>query len=273
MASTAGTPRARELGAKLRRHRNAAGLTTAQVGAGVGRGHSYVSRWENGKLVPSPEDTASVLTVCGVNGAERDRLLKLAREAADPDWLAPGVDQQLAALSEYERSARQIIAAEPMLIPGLCQTFDYATATVAAFGAARAEAEQQAMTRLGRQHILTDPTSKRFEAFIGEYALRYSTCPREAMSGQLHRLIELGQRANVTIRVVRLDTPLVEMTHGSWTLMSFEDTTPVVYLEHLGSTAAITDRRTVTRCEVAADSLREKAMSPAETAELIADLV
>ncbi|MBQ0926611.1 helix-turn-helix domain-containing protein [Saccharopolyspora endophytica] len=273
MANTADSPRARALGAELRRHRRAADMTTTQVGEGIGKAHSYVSRVENGKQVPTEADLASLLFVLRVNGDEREQLLELGKAASDPDWLAPGVDRQLAALTEYERTAKRIIAVEPLLVPGLLQTFDYARETVAAFGSSGAEAEQSAMTRLGRQHVLTDEPPTTLDAFIGDFALRNSMCAPEVMRDQLHRLLDRGQRPNITIRVVPMAQPPAEVIRGSWTLMTFEDTRPVVYIEPFGSTAAITDRRTVTRCEAAVDALHEKAMSPAASAELIADLV
>ena len=272
MANTADSPRARALGAELRRHRRAASMTTTQVGEGVSKGHSYVSRVENGKQVPSEADLASLLFVLGVNGTEREQLLELGKAASDPDWLAPGVDRQLAALTEYERTATRIIAVEPLLVPGLLQTFDYARQTVAAFGPSRAEAEQQAMTRLGRQHVLTGEPPTVLDAFIGDFALHHSMCSSDVMRDQMHRLVEIGQRPNITVRVVPMARPPAEVIRGSWTLMTFEVERPVVYLEHFGSTAAITDRRTVTRCEAAAESLLDKAMSPDESAQLLADL-
>ncbi|MDV6014075.1 helix-turn-helix transcriptional regulator [Haloechinothrix sp. LS1_15] len=273
MASTADTPRARQLGAELRQARTEAGLTTTQLGKQLGRSHTHVSRWENGKLAPSAEDTAAVLGILGVTGEERDRLLDLARAAADPNWVAPGVDKQLAALREYERTASMIIDVEPMLIPGLMQTPAYARQIITEFGATSGEADHRSMVRLGRQHVLTDDPPVTFHAIIGEYALRYQPCTDDVMVGQLRHLAKLAQADNVTVQVLPIGVSHAAAMTGPWVWISFtDDSKPVVHLEHYCSSATITDERTVERYKIAADTLCEAAMSPSESIELIATI-
>ncbi|MEU6270795.1 Scr1 family TA system antitoxin-like transcriptional regulator [Saccharopolyspora shandongensis] len=84
--------------------------------------------------------------------------------------MAPGIDKQLAALTEYERTAQTIINIEPLMIPGLLQTYDYARHIMVAYGQTRGEAEQRAALRIGRQHVLTDTSPKQLVAIVGEYA-------------------------------------------------------------------------------------------------------
>ncbi|MER7011409.1 helix-turn-helix domain-containing protein [Saccharopolyspora sp. NPDC000359] len=50
------------MGAELRQKRKEAGLSTHKLGSLLGRSHTHVSRWENGKLTPSEADTSAVLT-------------------------------------------------------------------------------------------------------------------------------------------------------------------------------------------------------------------
>ena len=140
MPSTADTPRARQLGAELRAARKAAGLSTSELGTRLGRSHTHVSRWENGKLTPREADVGAVLGILGVTGDERERLLQLARDAGDPNWVAPGVGKQLTVLTEYERTAQRITDVEPLLIPGLLQTGNYARSIMLGAGATRGEA-------------------------------------------------------------------------------------------------------------------------------------
>lgn len=271
MASSADTPRARALGAELRQLRGT--LTTRELGKRTGRSSSHISRWETGRLIPSETDVATVLAVLNVTGPERDRLLELARDAADPNWIAPGVDRQLAALAEYERTARSITEVEPQLIPGLLQTGPYARAVMVAFGATSGEADQRALVRLGRRQVLTESPPKRFTAIIGEAALRYPLCGREVMLEQLCELEKLSALDNITIQVLPLDRPTPSALTGGWGLIEFDRAKPVVHLEHFSAASTITDAKTVARYQAAADTLRDTAMNPAESMGLIADVI
>lgn len=275
MASSADTPRARALGAELRDARDRARLTQRALAALIGgkRTSSHIARWENGKLIPSIEDTATLLQALGVQGDERARLLDLARDARDPNWVAPGVDRQLAALTEYERTADRIVNVEPLVIPGLMQTYDYARELIAASGASTGEAEQRAQMRIGRQHVIKGRQATRLVAIIGEYALRYPLCPSEAMADQLDHLLALSERPNVDLHVVPLDRPVLPVVVGSWVLMEFSKTKPVVYLDHYQSSVTITDAKSVARYQDAVDTLRDAAMSEGESAKLIASIL
>ncbi|MCA1193674.1 helix-turn-helix transcriptional regulator [Saccharopolyspora sp. 6V] len=273
MASSADTPRARALGVELWQARRATGMTSRDLAELVGRSNSHVSRWENGKLTPSEADTATILAVLGVTGTERDRILELARDALEPNWVAPGTDKQLAALTEYERTSTQIINVEPLMIPGLLQTYDYARHIIAEFGASsRSEAEQRAQQRIGRQHVLTGQHPKRLHAIIGEAGLRYPACPPDLMREQLHELTRAGQRDNVEIQVLPLDRPCGPALSGSWALIEFAQAKPVVQLEHFDTSTTITDVKAVKTYRAAVETLRKTALSPADSADLIAAL-
>lgn len=273
MASNSDTPRARALGAEIRQARERAGLKQEELGARISRSKSHISRWENGRLIPSEADTAQVLQALNVQGADRARLLELARDALDPDWLAPGLERQLAALTEYERTAESVVTVEPMLIPGLMQTYDYARHLVIESGATRGDAEQRAQLRVGRQHILTRSKPPRLEAFIGESAVRHSVCPDDVLVEQLRHLMKLAAMEHVAVRLLPEDRPSVPMLSGPWSLLEFERAKPIVYLEHYGMSATITDAKSVARYRGAVDTLREAAMSPGDSTRLIADVI
>ncbi|GAA4876589.1 helix-turn-helix transcriptional regulator [Saccharopolyspora cebuensis] len=274
MVSSADTPRARALGAELRQARERRGLSMRRLADAVGRSGSHISRWENGQLIPTEADTATVLAVLGVNGADRDRMIELARDAADPNWVAPGVDKQLAVLTEYERTAKTIINVEPLMVPGLLQTYDYARHIITAFGASsRGEANQRAHVRIGRQHVLSGNAPKNLVAFIGEVALRYPPCPNDVMVEQLWQLRQFSGFPNIDMRVLPIDRPAGPALSGAWALIEFARTKPVVQFEHYDTSATITDARAVSRYREAVDTLRDVAMDPAESVELIAEIL
>lgn len=273
MASSADTPRARALGVELRNARQASGMSTRELAGLVDRSSSHVSRWENGKLTPSEADTATILAVLGITGAERDQVLELARDALQPNWVAPGTDKQLAALTEYERTATLIINVEPLMIPGLLQTYDYARHIIAEFGASsRSEAEQRAQQRIGRQHVLRGKRPKQLLAIIGEAGLRYPVCPHDVMTEQLDQLNQLGTQDNIEIQILPIDHPSGPAMSGSWALIEFAQAKPVVQLEHYDTSTTITDVKAVTRYRAAVETLRKAALSPPDSANLIAEI-
>lgn len=273
MASNSDTPRSRALGAEIRQAREQVGLKQDELGARISRTKSHISRWENGRLIPSETDTAQVLQALDIQGAERDRLLELARDALDPNWIAPGVDRQLAALTEYERTATMIVNVEPLVIPGLMQTYDYARHVMIEFGDVTGEADHRAQLRLGRQHVLTKASAPWVTAIIGEHALRYPLCPDDVMVEQLRHLLKLANLANVDLHVMPLSQPAAAMLAGPWALLEFAKTKPVVHLEQYKSSATITDEKSVAQYKDAVDTLRTVVMSPADSAKLITDVI
>ncbi|MGW1679831.1 helix-turn-helix domain-containing protein [Saccharopolyspora sp. NPDC002376] len=269
MASTADTPRARQLGVELRAARKAVGMSTQALGTKLGRSHTHISRWENGKLTPSEADTGAVLGILGVTGEERERLLQLAKDAGDPNWVAPGVDRQLAALTEYERTARTITDVQPLLIPGLLQTADYARSIMIGSGTTRGEADRRVTFRLGRRDVLTRRNPVELVAFIGEHALRYPPCGRDVMLDQLHHLEKWAERGNVSLHAIPFNHSYSPAVEGPFVLIEFERAKPVVHLEHYRSSTTITDANDVRDYQAAADTLRGNALSADLTTALI----
>src|SRR5690625_119016 len=273
VASTRHLPKALALGAELREIRKGNGYTLAAVGERVGRSHDQLSRIERGQLGISVEDVATILGVLGVQGERRDEILQLAREVADPNWVASGVVRHLAMLTDYERMASTIVNVEPLLIPGLLQTVDYARSVMSSAGATSGEAEQQAMHRMGRQNIVTRARPVALDAFIGVQALCKPPCAQGVMLEQLHSLIKWSQMDNVTIRALPFDSGYSPALEGPFVLIEFEKWPSVVQLEHYRSATTLTESRDVRDYRTAVDTIRQQAMSPDATAELIAQLI
>lgn len=269
MASTAETPRALQLGAELRNLRKDTGMSMIDLADQLGRRHSHISRWENGKMIPSEADMGAILGLLGVTGTERQRLLRLARDAADPNWVAPGVERQLAALMEYERTADVITNVEPLLVPGLLQTSDYARAIMTGAGANRGEIEQRVTMRMGRRDILTRG-SLRFRAVVGEHALRYPPCEPLVMVDQLRQLRKWAEASNITVQVLPLAARYTPVLEGAFVLLEFPHGRPVVQMEHYRSSTTITDSKDARDYQAAADTLVHAALSTAESDALIA---
>lgn len=272
MTGTGDTPRARYLGAEIRFARTTAGIGFRALARQLGIPHTTLSHFESGRRSPSPEILGGILGIIGVTGLERDELLTLARDAADPNWVATGVDRQLAALIEYERTAEDIIEAHPMLIPGLLQTREYARSIMISAGVNVGAADHMANIRMGRHNVLERQNPAQFVALIGEYALRYPACEPAIMADQLRQLLKWGSQDNVEIRAIPLEARWTPAHCGPCVIMTFPRARPVVHLEHFRSGVTLTDAKDVKDYRDAADTLRRAAMSPDRTSGLIAEL-
>ena len=261
--SKAGSPKTRTLGAELRKVREGAGLTTRALGQRLGVGHAWVVRTETGERTISSEDAAAIATAVGVSGAERDRIVELAREADGPDWLragVPGVHQELVTLIEYERTASSISDIELTMIPGLLQVPDYARAVMS--GLSPAEMEKRLAMRARRRDVLTARHAPSFEGIVLDTALTHPIVDVEVMSDQLRHLEQLAAMSNVEFRVVPSSPPRWSPAHeGRFIYFEFGTAPPIVHLEHLGSAAFLTSSTAIDTYARALGSIRRTALT------------
>src|SRR5437588_1720926 len=170
MADQESTVRARELGAALRRAIGEARLEQKAVAHRLGWSQTKMSNMLSGRRGASVEDVAAVLAICGVKGAERDRLLRICREAGEPGWWqrhGPHLPKELRTFIEHEDVAVAIQSFEPQLVPGLLQTADYMRAVMQASATfPMHEIEERTAARLARQAIFERLHPPRFDYFL-----------------------------------------------------------------------------------------------------------
>ncbi len=77
------TGRARELGATLRRYREAAGISELKLSKLLCLSHGQICRIEQGIRTISENNVARCLTLFGVFGPEHDEVMALAKEVSD----------------------------------------------------------------------------------------------------------------------------------------------------------------------------------------------
>jgi transcriptional regulator with XRE-family HTH domain len=270
--NTSDTPRSRALGAELRRLReNRSNVSLREFAKAIGVSPTALSRWETGRTPPTSEQVGVFLGALGVVGDEQDRLLEDARAALDPTWVEPGVDRQLSALRDFEKTARTITDVSPLLIPGLLQTEDYARAVMVNLPPGQIQRAVDA--RMGRQRILTRLKPVRLVALIGEPALTRPIGGDEVLSEQLRHLVKMAELDNVEIRALSTGAEYDPSLAGPFVLYEFEVAAPIVHFEHHRSSMFLPDKRDVEDMQTAAGRIEEAAMSSDTTKELIADII
>ncbi|WP_026449094.1 helix-turn-helix domain-containing protein [Actinopolyspora mortivallis] len=281
MANTKRTsPRIRALGAELREYRENAGMTVRDVSTRIGGHHSKVARIETGQIPPTPEIVVALLTTYGAPESDRDRLAAMARDATEEsNWIKPrgqwgqsATDQDLIALIEFERTATNIVDVAPIMIPGLLQTSDYARAVMSA-GMPPEAVEAQVTMRVGRRDVLSHRNAPEFLAILGEWALREPMGDQATMADQLQHIVKMSEMNNVTVQVVRTGSGAWTPMHaGQYMLFEFPKAAPVVHVEHLSSDAFLSRPGDIQSYQQATDNLRDVAMTPEASAELIANI-
>lgn len=125
-----GSPMARiSLGARLRRLREARGITMTQAAAAISGSDSKISRIERGRHAAREIDVADLLDLYQVTDqAERDTVLDLASQALAPPWWQPEADLLPTWFQSYlglEDVAESLDSYDTYAVPGLLQTAEY----------------------------------------------------------------------------------------------------------------------------------------------------
>lgn len=269
------TPRTRALAVALRGARESAGVGQRELAKRLGTPQPLLSYWERGHRVPKVEDVATVLGAIGVSGERREHILKLARDAAEPNWLAsglPGLSSAQATLVDCERTATVMTSWTFALVPGLLQTSDYARAIFQGGGLTAQQVEARLTTRLARRDALTRRDPLELTAFIGETALREDIGGPLVMLDQLQYLGQMAARENVAVRVMRSGIGWHPGLVGHFVIYDFLDTPSVVHLEQYRATAFLYEDDDVQHFHDAAERLGELALSPGDSTTMIAEI-
>jgi hypothetical protein len=267
----ASKPRVRELAAALDKvvEQHGGVRATARI---IGTAHSTVSQWINAKRVPTVDVVAAALQKLELPEEARERILALARAAAESSYLTtglPGVSQQLAAVLDNERRAKKITDWSPLLIPGMLQTSRYARAI---FGTGT-EAETRVTMRMGRRDALERLDPIELVAVIHVAALRQNIGGSSVMPGQLEHLLKMAELPSVSLHAVPDEADFHPGLLGPFILYEFEEEPPTVHLEHHRSGVFLYGKGDVGAYQVAAQEVREVALSAEDTAALIAEIL
>ncbi len=266
------TVRSRELGEGLRRAMERARLTGKQAAHQLGWSPSWVSRLLSGKRNATAIQVAEFLAVCGVTGAERDRLL----DQHVPGWLqqhGSRLPQQVITLIDHEDKAVTIGEFQSTLVPGLLQTGDYARALLTEAGRVpAAEIGGRVAARLARQSLFSRHQPVTFTCYLHEFVLRLPVGGATVMAGQLHQLRQMSRRRHVTLRVVPAALGGHAATAGSFKLMEFAEFKPVAYLDSETSCLFLEHPEEIAAYQSILNALARTALSEAESDRVIAQL-
>ncbi|WP_330180165.1 helix-turn-helix domain-containing protein [Nocardia sp. NBC_01503] len=266
----------RVLGLRLRRLREAAGISGDAAGRVIRASHSKISRLEAGRVSFRAMDIDDLLTAYGVHDAgARAEYLRLAHRAnAVGRWQA-GADLTTARPDTYlalEDSAALIRCYAPSLMPELVRTPSYAhTIFAIAHRESAGEIGQRVELLVRRQQLLIRAGSPKLWFVIEEAALRRQIGGSAMWHSQLDHLAELAARPDITVQVLPDHVGGPAISDTAFTLLRFAATelSDIAYLQHLAGAQFLDKTGDLDRFNAIWDRLSVCAAPPEYTADLL----
>jgi transcriptional regulator with XRE-family HTH domain len=265
------------LGSRLRRLREAAGITPEDAGYEIRASRSKISRLENGRVRLKSRDMTDLLTLYGVTDESlQSKFLALVRQSNTPDWWAKYSDILPDWFETYlglETAAATIRSFEVQFVHGLFQTEDYARAVtrLRRKTAPADEIERRVALRLKRQDLISRPDPPRIWSVMDEAVLRRPVGGPAMMRAQFRHLLEVAELPQVTLQVVPFASGAHAGESGSFTVLRFEerDLPDVVYIEQLTGAIYLDQRSDAEHYLEVVDELSSEALTPAGTTRFI----
>jgi transcriptional regulator with XRE-family HTH domain len=201
----------RRLRSELRKARELAGMTQRDVAKAMDWSLSKLIRIETGAVSIATNDLRALVAHYGIGDRSRvEALVEVARAARERSWWSGYRDvatQEYLAFLGYESSASVIRNFEPLLIPGLLQTEEYAREILSVIeGQDSKRVESLVDLRMQRQELLERDEAPSLHFILDEGVIRRVVGGPDLMRRQLSHLREVSTRPNITVRIM----PFVE---------------------------------------------------------------
>jgi transcriptional regulator with XRE-family HTH domain len=251
------------LGDELRRARLAAGFSSQDALASkLGFDRTVIAKAETGQRPPTVDVLAAWCQACHLDDDLFGRLAMLARSGIGPvpswfeDWL------------KAEGEAHALRIWQPLIIPGLLQTPEYARALFLAAGADVVKADELVAVRVERQAILDRADPPHVVTVLDESVLHRLIGSPAIMRDQLEHVGSMAGRPNVQVQVVPSARGATAGLSGGFSLASCDGAPDVLRMEAVEDVTE--ERRPLVRhASVVFDLVRGDALPREESRTLI----
>ncbi|GGP63643.1 helix-turn-helix domain-containing protein [Saccharothrix coeruleofusca] len=261
----------------LRAYREQHRLSCEDVGEVLGVSSSKISRMETGRSGLQLDDVSALLGFYKVPGARRKELLDLMRRGEELGWWErqAGLPKLWRALIDFENKASRIQNYEPLMVPGLLQTAEYARSLITSLDPTVSEHELDTLvsSRMARQVLLAKSNAPQFLAVIHETALRIQVGSRDTMRRQLRHLIDMAERDHITVLVVPMSAGGNAGQSGPFVLLEFEHEPAIVHVENHITGLFLEEPADLEGYRLALRNILGVALAPGATAELISEII
>jgi transcriptional regulator with XRE-family HTH domain len=266
----------RQLGAELRRLRERAQRTVSEVAAELGWSESKLSRIETANTSIRNADLQRLLGIYKVPEQDSSRLAAFANMARQRAWWEGYGDALLdpyKTLLGFEAEAKAIYTYDAIILHGLLQTNEYASAIIRAvsIGERADVVEQRVAVRMARQAVLTREPPVELCSVIDEAVLRRPVGGHDVMRRQLMRLIEVSEQPAITIQVLPFSVGAHRGADGSFSILEFPTglDDPLAYCDGMTGGVFRSKSDDLRRYWSSLEALRAAALGPAESTEFI----
>ncbi|ALO08924.1 DNA-binding protein [Streptomyces venezuelae] len=253
-------------GQSLKTLRVRAGMEREELGKRLGYSASTIASFEQGRRIPPPraiDRSDEVLDAGGLLTVWKDQLEK----AQYPAFFQ--------GMAQLEKRAIELLAYDTLVVNGLLQTEEY---TRALLGNRRPPLdsetiEQRVTARLARQDTLDRRPEPLLSFVMCESVLRRKLGGKAVLRGQLEQLLLVGQRRNVELQAMPLDSEDSAGVDGPFTVITREDGKRFVYAGAQGTSALETDPKQGVLAAARYGIIRSQALTPRESLAFIEKLL
>jgi transcriptional regulator with XRE-family HTH domain len=255
------------LGKQLKEIRIEAGYKSQDEFASLlSKDRSVVGKAESGEYPPTDAVLTDWLNLCGTEGRLRMVVVgvaKLARMRGGPVkvWFVGWVDA--------EGKAHTLRIWQPLIVPGIVQTPDYARELFAAVGMSGDQVSDYVQSRLSRQAILDQADPPSVVIVLDESVLHRLIGTPEIMRKQLERLIELSKRPNVHMHILPTRTGANAGLGGPIHLATGIGSPEVLLVGALTEDQVSADPALVRRASATFDAVRGDALNRADSRNVL----
>lgn len=220
----------RVLGKMVRFYREQAGLSRAELAGRICKSVSLVQAIELGERSATDQVAGDLDAALGTGGA----LAKLREEMRNglgyqvfPAWFQEWAHK--------EAEATTLRWFEPLVVPGLLQSEEYARAIFRTeLMTSDEEIDEQVGARMKRQEVLARSEPPMVWIIIDEAVVRRQIGGRHVMCEQLGRLVKAARQPNVVVQVIPASVGAHRGLEGGFAIADFADGPSVGYREGAG---------------------------------------
>ncbi|MBV2363857.1 helix-turn-helix transcriptional regulator [Streptomonospora nanhaiensis] len=247
--------------AKLKKIREQAGLTQAELARQALMSRQVVSKYEMATRAPKSGVASKFDEILSTGGALRQLWHQLSNSVGIPDEWRDFI--------QLERAADEIREYQPLVIPGLLQSPKYARAMMQRSGTRIKDGDTEGLvaTRLDRLGRLRDDVHLWF--VLEETAIRRVVGSVEAQLEGLSHLLELCAHESIRITVVPEYSPMRPGVLGSFRVMRLPGGNLVAHSEHTLGEVVVNEAEKVSRLLTYFGDLQSESLSTSDSMRLI----
>ncbi|GAB2860100.1 helix-turn-helix transcriptional regulator [Actinoallomurus bryophytorum] len=250
------------VGKEIRLAREAKGLSRVELAKKFPVSESLVRWWESGRTAPGEQCVGKLITILDLPEMLQHVLDDLACNEVAPEWLGKWL--------AVEEKATTLLTFEPLVVPGLLQTEDYARAVLRLGKESPLDLEGKVNDRLGRQRVLAREEPPLYHAILDEAAITRPVGSPQIMCDQLmHVADQAEQREMIIVQVIPFRVGAHAGFAGGAIVLASFDGAEVAYVDNALRGDVIEKSEDVMVIRRLWQKLSAKALSEDESALLI----